>query len=333
MSGPDTLTDQEEREVVALAEYLYRQDSKQAAVSMAEQVGIPPEYVRRAVAVVLGNRKPRRVATPQLRERTAANRRVSMRILASCIVGVIAVAYGFDLLFNPPVTSPTVHVQQAPKPPIPKSTLVSMLPVRTKAPMMLLGMDPTRVVGLSTEITFSNETGEAVNLFWIGAAGHWHFYQTLTAGGELDVSSTPFGYPWFATTLAKKPIGMFFPAGIPSRAVIATEPVSPNTSMDGYLSSEPVSDMTPVQPELSDASAGVMEVANLSNQTLELYRSAKDGSPTWITPLPPGANYISSAFSPHRWIVTDQSRKIVRIFDPSPVSEAAVILSPSRSVN
>lgn len=88
--------------------------------------------------------------------------------------------------------------------------------------------------GPETSLTFTNETDEEVELFWLDAEGQRRSYGKLAAGARRE-QHTYAGHVWLAITSKGKPLAVFEAEEIPGIARItgSRDPVSPETPRRG----------------------------------------------------------------------------------------------------
>jgi hypothetical protein len=359
--GPEDLTPEELKNVMSLASVLYEQDTEhKSALAAAEEVGVPPGYMARAIGMVRADNE---------RQKSLAKGRwkaVGTRIVALLVIA--GIAYGFwyfevsrpagSTLFNA-----AVNLSQSSAPsPIESGAIgldhVSILPMPASGSVVSYGTSDLP----PASITFQNQTNTPVDVYWLDAAGNKNDYGQVPPNAQTTATDEKFGTPWLIADNTGKPIGLCFAvaAKLPSIATISdtSEPAASSGLLEGYIQPEDpttASSALPgyrmvsrlvqldggkpyyVQTQVSNSPwinpRSAIAIVNLSAQALELYLVA-DGYDyvQWVASLAPGTEYRTKTTANDRWVVADRNRRILWTFDPKTNPTAAIVL-PSPPTN
>jgi hypothetical protein len=320
------LTPEETARALTLAGELYREaHERESAIKAAEEVGVAPEYLVRAISQIVADRERRAAAAEGI---AGSVRRVAFALIAACIAG--AILWPVALWWTPSRFA-AQSVPVAPPPP----PLYAAPPPRPAAVLQPLPVPPLSTLRFRTmlnlekgDVTFQNKTGEPVRIEWIDGVGDIEEDATLSAG-ENRTENVYVTIPWIATDLSNRPLAVYFPTAYNSTLPIARASAVHGAAAAGYLAPASVGPLVPPVPAPDMGAAG-MDFVNFTAKPVEIYADGQDSRPIWVTHLAAYDEYFNhSGSSSMRWIIADETGDVLETFvAPANADYATALILP-----
>jgi len=305
------LSQSELRSAVSLAAEIYRRDrEREFAIAAAEELDTPPEYLARAISIVMQRHAAQEFAR---RARFASLHNIVVGVLiVSAIVAIVWPLYMWRQ-YSAPAPAVSTPSPMWPTPPAAATRANPPVTIGTLAvsPRILarLRSVSSRISGdtSDTSITFRNTLPQPVRLRCTDAFAHAQDVAVVRPGDSF-ASPAKFGDPWLAYDDSRL-IGLFFPMSGPTTAMITAKAEAPAAGRNaGYLRPTSIGGYAPLPAAIDyEWLIAMMEFVNLSGRPVNLYVRGNSGNANWITRIGDGESYYTARASiKSQWIVADE---------------------------
>jgi hypothetical protein len=299
------LTPQEMNRAVSLAAELLEHDTENKSIIAAtEEVGVPPEYMTRAVALIQAEK---------LRNKATAQRRFQAVTAAICV----AVAYWAVQSISRSMRAPVDSGMTV------RSVGAGLVPIRITAIAVGIGVDlvsQNMNEQYPTTVEFHNMAKEAVQLYQLDIGGNRQFTVALPPLGVIK-ENTWFTHPWLITDENLDNIGVVYPPANPSRVNIQL-PNALAAKQQGYIVPMADTDAGPV-PAASFGKQTAIELVNMTGGSVDLYRVSPNGERDHTATLADGAAICVTTQESDRWLADGDS--VQETFKPTETPNVALI--------
>jgi hypothetical protein len=188
-----------------------------------------------------------------------------------------------------------------------------------------------------TAITFVNGRRRPIVVNWVdGPGARKKLFRLLP--GQSHFSPTQFNQAMLVTEDSGRPIGLYYPEGIPTTAVVTEKSGTPDAGPPhGFLMSDDPS-RVPSQVKVASGAdlsseglwPGWMSLLNLTAGPVSLYTVSPTGSSGFYATLTPGQLLSGGGQAGARYVVLDAHQHVIGLYETPPVDRVALILPRPR---